>query len=368
MNIKAAFSLEPRWRTHLDEIAARVGAIRVEDRALPLAIRAVSDQYNQRQFAIRWTPAALGARLHFFLPRDQAKIAAAIRDIRVADLNRESPIRVLDYGCGIGASALGLVRGLRARGVESDVSIDLYDADAAATKLASDVLSGLPKVATGPISRVGDDRYDLIVLGQVLVEIAGSVSEAASVDRVFRTLNELTRQNLAPDGRIIIVEPALRESTRRLQTLRDKVVSAGLAHVIAPCTHQGPCSMLLNPKDWCHDDLDVDLPDWLHPIARAAGLRWQGLTFSRLILGDQASERPPFRVVAPPRDTKGKTERLLCGDHPDGSTLKWVDRLDRHRNETNAEWDTLSRGDGLSLPPRTRRVGTETQVKGFQPD
>lgn len=357
------FSLESSWRHILDEIGGRAGAIRSDDRALSAAVRAVSEQYNHRQFSIRWTPAALGARLHFFLPRDQAKIAASIRDIPPSAWTDGAPVRVLDVGCGIGASALGLVRGLRLRGLRGRVDIDLYDADPLATKLASDLINGLPDVTCRALSRVGAERYDWIVLGQVLVEIAGNVSEAASVDRIFRCVRELREQNLAPGGKIIIVEPALREATRRLQALRDRVLAEGLAHVLAPCTHQGACSMLQNPKDWCHDDLDVDLPDWLHATARAAGLRWQGLTFSRLVLSDTPTARPPFRVVAPPRDTKGKTERLLCGDHPDGSRLKWVDRLERQRTETNAEWDVLARGDGVALASGTIRVGPETMVK-----
>jgi hypothetical protein len=120
--------------------------------------------------------------------------------------------------------------------------------------------------------------------------------------------------------------------------------------------------MLANPRDWCHDDLPVDLPDWLQPLARAAGLRWQGLTFSRLVLGSGEAQ-PPFRVVAPPRDSRGRKERLLCGDHPDGTTLRWVDRLDRHGTAENAAFGDLLRGDGVEIAPPLGRVGPETAVR-----
>ena len=42
--------------------------------------------------------------------------------------------------------------------------------------------------------------------------------------------------------------------------------------------------MLATEGDWCHEDLPIDLPPWVAPLARAAGLRWQRLTFSYLAL------------------------------------------------------------------------------------
>jgi len=123
--------------------------------------------------------------------------------------------------------------------------------------------------------------------------------------------------------------------------------------------------MLKNPKDWCHDDLSVDLPGWVHALARAAGLRWQGLTYARLVLRAEAAPTPMFRVVAPPRDSRGRKERLLCGEHPDGSTLRWVDRLEKHRTPANEAFADLERGAGVRLHPVEARVGPETVVTPF---
>src|SRR6202044_548425 len=84
---------------------------------------------------------------------------------------------------------------------------------------------------------------------------------------------------------------------------------------------------LARETDWCHEDIDVDLPAWLVPVARAAGLRHEGLTFSYLVLRapgpgadrlvDHIGASPGarrLRVVSNIVRTKGKREAYLCGE------------------------------------------------------
>src|SRR5580700_2681488 len=81
--------------------------------------------------------------------------------------------------------------------------------------------------------------------------------------------------------------------TRHSHRVRDAVLSTPATAppssrspvtVFAPCLHAAPCPALARDSDWCHEDLDVDLPGWLVPVAKAAGLRHEGLTFSYLVL------------------------------------------------------------------------------------
>jgi hypothetical protein len=126
--------------------------------------------------------------------------------------------------------------------------------------------------------------------------------------------------------------------------------------VFAPCLHAATCPALAHEGDWCHEDLEIDLPAWLVAPARAAGLRWQGLTFSYLVLkndvGPAAARR--LRVISAPIVTKGKIEAFLCGDlgeaHGGGGRIRAV-RLDRDRGGDNAAWDELMRGDVLEIEP-----------------
>lgn len=121
--------------------------------------------------------------------------------------------------------------------------------------------------------------------------------------------------------------------------------------------------MLARERDWCHEDLDVDLPGWMVETARAAGLRWQGLTFSYLVLRRDATrsvaellasepgERAlvPLRMVSAPRATKGKTEAFTSGAVPDGTGGARLMQLDRDARAAKREGDEPA-GAGGSRP------------------
>src|SRR5262249_20604063 len=116
---------------------------------------------------------------------------------------------------------------------------------------------------------------------------------------------------------------------------------------------------------WCHEDLPVDLPPALAPIARAAGLRWQGLTFSYLVLRkDGKTLGAGWRVVSDPIVTKGKRELFLCGKvSPDVPAERLrVQRLDRHTSPANAAFGELVRGDCVSVAPPFERVPSVAKV------
>jgi hypothetical protein len=133
--------------------------------------------------------------------------------------------------------------------------------------------------------------------------------------------------------------------------------------------------------DWCHEDLDVDLPEWLAPVARAAGLRHEGLTFAYLVLrrdgrrlADGAilpSTATRLRVVSGAMPSKGKREAFLCGElEHEGERVAGrvrAMRLDRDATSTNAPWDTVRRGDVLTIDPAPElerpRIGRAAVVR-----
>lgn len=298
---------------------------------------------------VRGLPAAdqLAARLSFFLPRDIPKVAGAAREL--VGLGLVPPdARVLDLGCGLGASTFGLAAGvgdgLRVVGVDADPgALDLFRA-----------LAGPLRVETRRVDlhrpALPDGPFDVVLLAQVISEVGDAVVDAA-LDR------------LAPEGALIVVEPALRERARGLHALRDRLAARGLPP-FAPCLHARPCPLLRRPGDWCHEDLPVDLPDWLQPVARAAGLRWQGLTFAYLVVRRDGRTLAGHlggataRVVDRPRPSRGKHELTLCGTRLDGTVVR---RLDRHASPANAAWPTLARGEVLDDPGD--EVGPETAVR-----
>jgi hypothetical protein len=123
--------------------------------------------------------------------------------------------------------------------------------------------------------------------------------------------------------------------------------------VFAPCPHRLACPLLSRPQDWCHEDLSINLPDRLVPVAKLAGLRWQGLSFSYLILrkdgknlGKLLSDQPTARIVSSLQQSRGKQEVLVCG-----TDFARIRRLDRHASESNSAFAALNRGDLLKNPP-----------------
>jgi hypothetical protein len=135
----------------------------------------------------------------------------------------------------------------------------------------------------------------------------------------------------------------------------------------------------------------VNLPDWLVPVARAAGLRFERLTFSYLILtksGSNLRDRIAaplgagrLRVVSEVMASKGKREVFMCGDFAsprpgpgDGvvAARASVSRLARHEPGrqgaagARVRWADLQQGEIVVIDPppalAAPRVGPESHV------
>ena len=351
--------LDRAWLDHLAQVSERLG-LALPPARLASEVRALSDAYNSGDFARSRTRGALSARLGFSFARDVPKVGAAVRELVATgtlSVPSDRPLRVLDVGAGLGASTWGLARALAGAGQGGELVSTLVDDDASALGVARAIAEGHEKEGDLGVRLNGRETrdFDVILLGQVLSEMAGD--EAAHAARLRRWLDE----SLAPNGSLVIVEPALRERTRKLHRVRDLVVSAG-ATVFAPCLHAAPCPALADEDAWCHEDLPVDLPPELVPLARAAGLRWQGLTFAYLVLRKDGRTlrgatlaRASVRVVSSPIDTKGKRELWLCGDFAQGGELvplrRKLARLDRDAAKGGDAWTEAERGDVLATEP-----------------
>jgi SAM-dependent methyltransferase len=347
-------ALDPAFQELLDEIArsrgwptsaapARVGAL----------VRKLSLAYNDARCAPPRTSEALAARLLFSFARDAPKGAAAVRELVASgalSFDGRPELRVLDVGAGLGAASRGVACALAAHGASGVLRVDACDSDREALSLAASIARARPREGgvrlelgtshAGVGQAMGSGLYDVIVVGQVHAELLARLGAS-----------------LAPGGSIVVIEPALRERTRHLHDVRDLVVGKGF-NVFAPCVHDAACPMRLGPDDWCHEDLDVDLPGWLVPIAKSAGLRWQGLTFSYLVLRRDGRRfagggGSALRVISSPVLTKGKRELFLCGQAPGalGAVRLKAMRLDRHASSVSVAWDQAARGDVVEVTP-----------------
>ena len=360
-------ALDASWLELLDDVA-RAEGFALAPAKLASAVRALSDAYNSGAFAKSRTRDALAARLLFSFVRDVPKMACAARELvfaKLLEVPGDRALRVLDVGAGLGASTWGLARLLARASGESQRALDvvMIDEDEGALSLAKKIADA--KKSEGDIdvrvstrvesaeSLSSRETFDVVLVGQALGEI--DAHDEAQIAFLRRLLDRALEKN----GSLIVVEPALRDRTRRLHRVRDALAKSG-ATIFAPCLHQAPCPMLANETDWCHEDLPIDLPAATAAIARVAGLRWQGLTFSYLVLRrDGATLRDRVapgarRVVSLPIVTKGKRELFLCAGTDDErgvGAIRRVARLDRDGEKRDA-WSSATRGDVLAFAPR----------------
>jgi ribosomal protein RSM22 (predicted rRNA methylase) len=299
--------------------------------------------------------ADLAARAAFFTIADAMKVAIPLAElVGRGALPARRPLRVVDIGAGCGAMSLGLVAhlGLDERG---DAAFDILaiDHDVDALRIAGSAVRELAaqrQISVSITTRAAEvettslPSCDLVLLGTVLNELAAPARDAL----ITRALAAIE-----PDGAVIAIEPALRETSRALHELRDRVLADGRAHVFAPCTRRGaPCPALADPEDWCHEDRSVELPPRTAELARLTHLRDGGLKFAYLVLrrADAPLLAAPtaWRVVSAPRPAKGKLELYGCSD----AGRVPLRLLKRNRSEANRPFERARRGDVLVVDGR----------------
>jgi ribosomal protein RSM22 (predicted rRNA methylase) len=299
-------------------------------------------------------------------------------DLHPGNIFSKARLQVLDLGSGPGTAVLG-VRQFFAMN-KGHIRLDFTAVDQVGENLReAEVLfreggEGRSPSATLTTVRSGIEAlaehaggpFDIIVLSNVLNELY-----VRDQDRVLRRTTLVTRileRLLAPEGSCIIVEPALRETSRELLLVRDGLAHGGIT-VYSPCLVQGCCPALENTKDWCHEDRPWDAPEMIREIDSRVGLRKDSLKFSYLVLrmdgrtlADACTEHS-YRVVSEPLLSKGKRELFLCGR--EGRRL--ATRLDRDAVSGNRAFDGLLRGDvarfeGLVIEEKRFRITKDTQV------
>lgn len=369
--------LSPAFYQALTRVGARFGLPVQDHEQLAAAVAALSRTYTRDRGELAQGTlgdAAPLARLGFFLPRDLVKLFGPLGELARAGRLPTGPVlRVLDLGAGLGSSSLGIARFLRHTGsVVARLELTAVERDPFATKLLRALCETLSELKDEfvPISLSAHAAdlhrvetrgpFDLIVLGLVLNELYLERDVAERVEARATLLTKLAA-SLSPQGALIVLEPALRESARELMQLRDVLVASPAApHVFAPCVRTGPCPMLPSERDWCHETLDFALPDKLVPVARAAGLRYEGLSYAALVLTKKArfeAAAPRLRIVSERLESKGKLEYFGCGE----AGYQRLTRLDRDESGANAGFGGLRRGDIVEL--EGTRVGRETRVE-----
>lgn len=290
---------------------------------------------------------ALGAYLVYFWP---ASYAQANRALDMAGVTGGA--RALDLGCGPGPVTAALLD----RGVESIVALDRAG-EALALTASLDPARVTVAQWDAQADALPQGPFDLIVMGHLLNELWADLDEDEALAR-RHALCARALERLSPAGKLIIIEPALKATSRQALELRDRLVAGGHT-VLAPCLHQGPCPALVNPRDWCHSEQPWQAPDWTAQITRQVGMGRRGLKMTCLVfargerapgpLADPAAR--PFRIVSDPRHSKGKWSWIGCG--PEGRVGLVLMKRDLARH--NKVFRQLDRGDIISVSATRER-------------
>jgi ribosomal protein RSM22 (predicted rRNA methylase) len=320
------------------------------------------------------------AYLSYYLPSNLLKIHLPLKELSLhpKSIFTKEHLRILDIGTGPGSATLGVLEFFPR--LEKKPFLEFTAVDHVAENLKDAAMlyasyrerCGLDaslhtvKTSIEKVEPLLKGHYDLIILSNVLNELFRHDEEriAKRVD----ILHHILRRFLAHDGSCIVIEPALHDTSREMLLLRDGLLAQGF-HVYSPCLMSENCPALVNPKDWCHEDVPWEPPAVIQEIDKLAGLRKDSLKFSYLVLRKDGLSladvygADAFRIVSEPLVSKGKVEFYLCGK----GGRRLITRLDKDKSPANDAFSALKRGNIVSFQKlrdegKRYKVGKDTVV------
>lgn len=233
-----------------------------------------------------------------------------LQTTHVLNISHTKPGRVLDIGGGTGASAAA--------------ALDCGATDVTIVDHAADALGFCSRLfANEDVQTVCNDaeafdpanRYDTILAVHLVNELFKNDPNHDSL--LLQTIKNWLN-HLNDDGRLVIIEPALRDLGLDLLRLRDQLVDAGLT-IEAPCIFQGPCPALQD-ADWCHTSMTWNPPTWMRQLSEDSGLDRTRIKMAYLVVSKRHIAPPvahpdqdTARVVSEPLHSKGRFRYIVCG-------------------------------------------------------
>lgn len=248
----------------------------------------------------------------FFLPQSFVRTTYALRFLTEARQWKapSSPLRILDLGSGPGSCGVACAHYFKQLGVPE---LELNAIDHSATALAAfepfaeAVLGSKYCVKT----RIGDAHraetwpegpFDIIIAGFVLNEMK-SLGQPALIQWVESMKNRLT-----PDGLILILEPALKVTSQRLQKLSDEIAAHEIVSRIGPELDAHPCPQLADGVHWSHEVRHWQIPSTTEFINRKLHRDLRDVRFTFAAFSNQkikALDKSAIRILSDIQIIKG---------------------------------------------------------------
>ena len=310
-------------------------------------------------------PIAHGAYAIYYSFFTAAKVAALITQTLSRGILTTDIFRITELGCGPGGGLMGAALALPSR-ISAFTGVD-YSPEA--VSLATRILGATGVPFTPLVADLQDTLPDLAA-PQDIVIIANTLNELwrgedNAIEKRADFITKAGTQYLAPRGIIIIIEPALADTSRALSAVRERLLANGGWCIHYPCTHHQPCPALSSSDEWCHDTISWEAPPIVWQLDEIVGFNKHRLKFSALVL----SRTSPcdlagcWYVFNEPRTSKGMVELTACG--ASGLVRMMLSR--RHYSVRNRAFKKLRKGDHFSLvsqqsPHTTYRLEKEDVV------
>lgn len=268
----------------------------------------------------------------YFHPLNTVRLQAVFYELKkffpsISNLN------ITDFGSGLGATELAL----NAVFQEDPQSWTFIEENKAVVDCHRRLRSTLNKTVEAQWLPHFEKPSDLLVASYSLNETSSFIEMLAD----FKT--------------IVIVEPSTRTHGRNLMRLRAELIQRGYS-ILAPCTHQGSCPLLIESKqDWCHDRIFFEAPPWFKILEEKLPMRNDSVTFSYLIATrEQVAQPTGIRVIGDTLKEKGKTRQLICrGEHRE--FFSWLKR--------HGEAPFIPRGSVVHLAKEIEKKGIELRLR-----
>lgn len=274
----------------------------------------------------------------YYLPVNLMKPAMILEEMKLSGLGLHGAIRWIDVGTGPGTAFWGAAWWAAHR----DVELEFWGLEQ--SKEFISLASGLSRTLTAELAPARlRSHWELFTQGKSkaltdwirqvnpqVLSMMNSVGEMEAdlskrAEWISAVVDELSTcgQKSGEPRWLILIEPGSKAASRELselrQTLRDRAGSRKDVKIWLPCLSERPCGVLDKPDDWCHEEAQVQFPEWLNELGAEAGLRKEAVIFSYMVVSvgvhpPEPAEWPGrgMRVVSQMMREKGLTQCFLC--------------------------------------------------------
>jgi ribosomal protein RSM22 (predicted rRNA methylase) len=287
-----------------------------------LLTRAVEDMSFRYRSRAKDTGAFVSTPLHRAayvitrFPATFAAVAAVLSEIK-SRMPEFVPADLLDLGAGPGtatwAAAAVFPSLQRATLMEQDAEF-IATGRQMAKSAGADPIARMEWVR-GDLRKSTFEPHALVMISYAL----GELSE--------REATTLVNQALASAKVLVVIEPGTPRGCGVVHLARAEMLAAK-AHIVAPCSQQGPCPMLARKDDWCHFAQRLERTS-LHRHLKSGELGYEDEKFSYVIAAKEEVARATARIIRHPLIGKGHIKLELCT--PGGIVTETVTRSDKDR-------------------------------------